>query len=260
MMMVMQRGRNRIAHAAALCMAVSWMTPRAVVHSFSSATSSLFPDFSPKKGTNKKLGGYLIDKIDPKATLALREKVMWPGRPELCPLPMDASGLHLGYFNAPTSISNGDPIGVISVFLEQDASHFRKFAVDQDFQGMGVGSLLLKATIEHVVQSSGIRVLWCDARIHQQAFYERFGFEKVGEPFAKYGGSGGEDDAKQNNNHEALYVRMELELTMSSGESCNDGVEWNASVVVRGHRVATFRRIVLLNLSIKRSSGIDWIS
>ena len=234
MMMVMKRG-NRVAHTAALCLAVPWMTPRG---SSSFSVFSLSPDFSPKKGTNKKLGGrpYLIDKIDPEATLFLREKVMWPGRPELCPLPMDASGLHLGYFDASTeteTIRNGatDPIGVISVFLERDAAQFRKFAVDQEYQGNGVGSLLLQATIEHVrgcASEEDIHVLWCDARVHQLAFYERFGFERVGEPFAKYSGSGrrtgngGDVEKNDIDNREALYVRMELELTMPSGESRNE--------------------------------------
>ena len=120
---------------------------------------------------------------------------------------------------------------MISIFLERDAAQFRKFAVDQEFQGNGVGSLLLRATIEHIrgcETEDGIRVLWCDARVHQLAFYERFGFERVGELFAKYSGSGGRTgnggdvEKTSNDNREALYVHMELELTIPSGESRNE--------------------------------------
>lgn len=41
---------------------------------------------------------YIVRRIPPEQTVALRERVLWPGRSEKCRLPEDDEGIHLGAF------------------------------------------------------------------------------------------------------------------------------------------------------------------
>ncbi|CAE8624713.1 unnamed protein product [Polarella glacialis] len=138
-----------------------------------------------------------LRRIKASDTVGLREKVMWPGRPELCSLPEDEvpEAVHLGAFAGEALV------GVLSLFLPKEGvkgrAQYRKVAVDQDWQGKGVGSALVRAAVE-AAQSAGAAAIYCHARAAKTEFYERLGFARKGEPFEKYGG------------HQ--YVEMERDL------------------------------------------------
>ncbi len=58
----------------------------------------------------------------------------------------------------------------------------RGMATTMAVRGSGVGLRLLDACVDHVSQSGGM-LLWCNARITAQGFYERAGFHAEGDPF-----------------------------------------------------------------------------
>eukprot|EP00747_Dinoflagellata_sp_TGD_P114428 gnl/TRDRNA2_/TRDRNA2_171922_c0_seq1.p3 gnl/TRDRNA2_/TRDRNA2_171922_c0~~gnl/TRDRNA2_/TRDRNA2_171922_c0_seq1.p3 ORF type:complete len:105 (-),score=20.33 gnl/TRDRNA2_/TRDRNA2_171922_c0_seq1:517-792(-) len=61
-------------------------------------------------------------------TLPLRERVLWPGHPEMCHVPGDDAALHLGAVQG----ASAAVVGVLSLFpVEGDTGRcqFRKFAV-----------------------------------------------------------------------------------------------------------------------------------
>ena len=58
----------------------------------------------------------------------------------------------------------------------------RGMATRADLQGKGIGSMVLKAALEHVGTEGG-ELIWCNARVSALAFYERAGFRTWGEPW-----------------------------------------------------------------------------
>lgn len=142
-------------------------------------------------------------------TVPLREKVLWPGRPEMCTLAEDdqPTTLHLGAFaDAPSADTDAAErvllVGVLSLFAPSSPGgrhQFRKLAVAHEAQGRGVGTELVAAAAA-AAQRAGASALCCHAREAQTAFYERLGFRRVGAPFTKYQSA-------------AAYVEMESSVT-----------------------------------------------
>ncbi len=83
----------------------------------------------------------------------------------------------------------GKVIGcVVLVRLDQQASKTQliQMAVEREFQGQGVGRML----VEHLItfaSENRVREIQIHAREDVTAFYERLGFEIVGEPFEEVG-------------------------------------------------------------------------
>jgi GNAT superfamily N-acetyltransferase len=156
---------------------------------------------------------YNIHTIKPEETLPLREKVMWPGRPEMCKLKDDSNGIHLGLYYCSDSTQEQQEkeeellVGVISIFINQKlrTAQFRKFAIDQNQQGKGIGSILLETAIKNMKRytiddndngngndhddcddhqeerinndesnkNKKLKIFYCDARTNQESFYEK---------------------------------------------------------------------------------------
>ncbi|KAH8196814.1 hypothetical protein TruAng_009017 [Truncatella angustata] len=95
-------------------------------------------------------------------------------------LPDDETGQHFGAYVDSRLVS------VISVFFDAGDARFRKFATDTTWQGKGIGTALLRCTIEEA-KKAGARTIWCDARSSALPFYQRFGMEAEGEIFHKGG-------------------------------------------------------------------------
>lgn len=112
-------------------------------------------------------------------TLALRHSVLWPDKPiDAVRLANDAEGHHYGAF------VDGQLVAVISLFTDGSRAQFRKFATHPDFQGQGIGSLLLKHVIDKAKQLNA-NLLCCDARLSAASFYARRGLQPVGDVFYK---------------------------------------------------------------------------
>ena len=62
------------------------------------------------------------------------------------------------------------------------AVHLRGMAVDESYQRHGLGTLLVTTVIDRL-QAGGVDVLWCNARDSAAGFYDRLGFQVVGEGF-----------------------------------------------------------------------------
>jgi predicted GNAT family N-acyltransferase len=64
--------------------------------------------------------------------------------------------------------------------------HIGRMAVRRPWRGHGVGTAMLQALVEHA-RKAGISHPYLHAQVHAQGFYERQGFESVGEIFMDAG-------------------------------------------------------------------------
>lgn len=125
--------------------------------------------------------------IQPEQTLDLRSRVLRPGQPiEFCKYAEDhlATSFHLGIFEKHRIVCNG-------TFIQQEHAHFseakrpyrlRGMASDPAFQGQGLGSkLILEALV--MLRQKNCDLIWFNARVSAEKFYEKLGFQKKDEIF-----------------------------------------------------------------------------
>jgi GNAT superfamily N-acetyltransferase len=94
---------------------------------------------------------------------------------------VDPATVHIGAFDG------GIARGCATVFPdpydgELGAWRLRGMAVDPEMQGHGVGRLVLEAATE-VALEAGAPLLWANGRVSALAFYQRLGWEAIGEVF-----------------------------------------------------------------------------
>ncbi|MCC6143787.1 MAG: GNAT family N-acetyltransferase [Candidatus Hydrogenedentes bacterium] len=88
------------------------------------------------------------------------------------------------------AVCDGDAVvAVSSLYHEsppdaarQDAWRLRGVATLNEYRGQGLATRILMACIEHI-RSSGGGLLWCTARTSAKGFYDKHGFQTVGDPF-----------------------------------------------------------------------------
>ncbi|AWB67179.1 GNAT family N-acetyltransferase [Saccharobesus litoralis] len=130
-----------------------------------------------------------IRQINWQQTIPNRHQVLWPNeKPEFCFVDGDETALHFGAFDQQTLVC------VASIYVNQEyvnqkyvngnAARLRKFATLAQYQGMGVGSRMLKFLIEQV-KALNTDYFWFDARESALGFYQKFGFVAEGERFYK---------------------------------------------------------------------------
>ena len=115
--------------------------------------------------------------------VALRHAVLRPGLPpESAEFDGDdaPSTRHYG------AVAGGEVIGCLS-FMRSDrggpAHQLRGMATAASARGTGIGRALLRFADEALVAATGIRGLWCNARVESIGFYERVGWEVVSDVF-----------------------------------------------------------------------------
>ena len=74
---------------------------------------------------------------------------------------------------------DGNVIGCVTLLRDGEALQLRGMAVDEGWQGKGVGRALLDAVY---AEAKG-RALWCNARLTAEPFYSRYGWESEGDGF-----------------------------------------------------------------------------
>jgi len=125
-------------------------------------------------------------------TYPLRGTVLRPGQAaseSIYPHDNDEGTVHFGAFE-------GDAvIGIASLFvkplpeglhahIDKDTNQWqlRGMAVDERYRGQGHGRQLIDVCLSYVCEQDG-RLLWCNARVSAQGFYEAAGFKTEGEEF-----------------------------------------------------------------------------
>lgn len=123
----------------------------------------------------------VIEQITAAVTWRLRQVVLYPaGTLADVMIDGDFEATHFGAYH------DNNLIGVISLFAAGDGLQFRKFAVQADYQGKGVGTALLRRVFAYAKEWQ-IASIWCDARLSVVSYYERVGMRQEGNPFERNG-------------------------------------------------------------------------
>lgn len=126
-------------------------------------------------------------RISPEDTLEIRHRVLRPylDKKEDCVFPGDDSGqtFHLGGF------LDSKLASIASFYFESNPAfeqpyqfRLRGMATLPDYQGKGLSSELLNMGFP-IVKQNMCELVWCNARKGAIGFYEKVGFEKVGDFF-----------------------------------------------------------------------------
>lgn len=118
-------------------------------------------------------------------TLGLRSKILRNGLPpEQCIFPTDQveGAFHLAYYI-------DEEIATIASFFpncykerKESGYQLRGMATDTPFLGKGYGKQLIAFAIAYI-NNTNAEYLWCNARTSAIKFYEKLGFELIGEEF-----------------------------------------------------------------------------
>jgi len=128
-----------------------------------------------------------IHEISASAVYSVRQPVLRPGRPfNECVFEGDTSGktLHLGLFmdenliGVASFMQNSNPL-----FKNPEQYQLRGMAVLSEFMGQGFGTSLLIEGEEKLKNLVNHPFLWFNARDYATGFYEKFGYETLGEKF-----------------------------------------------------------------------------
>lgn len=121
----------------------------------------------------------VVEQIFPALTWRIRQLAMYPEK-EITDmeLPEDWDGMHFGLYY------QYELTGVVSLFVDGTTAQFRKMAVLPANQGKGFGLQLIKYLVDYC-RSQGIKNLWCNARVSATGFYQKIGFETIGEPYQR---------------------------------------------------------------------------
>ena len=128
-----------------------------------------------------------IKKITANELYPIRHEILRKREPfEKCIYPNDnaASTLHFGLYE------NDVLAGVVSVFetksvVFEDEKQFqiRGMAVLNEHQKKGYGAALVREVESYLKANESHYTIWFNARIIAVGFYEKMGFEKIGNPF-----------------------------------------------------------------------------
>lgn len=125
-----------------------------------------------------------VREISTSLTYPLRNRVLRPGMPvESCHYPADGQAVHFGVFDGDSLVSviTAHP-DQSPLFSELGQWRIRGMATDLGRQGQGLGGLALRAMLAWGRRSE-VPLFWCNARVGAIPFYERHGFQVVGEEF-----------------------------------------------------------------------------
>jgi predicted GNAT family N-acyltransferase len=132
--------------------------------------------------------------VSSKDVIPLRHKILRPGQ--------DVKTASFAGDELPTTthhavINHNEIIAVLSLnataqvpkdleFLDFPPNAFvqlRGMAVNEEYQGKGVGKFLVEAVFDDLRQKKQYKYLWCNARTYALPFYQKLGFIEVGEEF-----------------------------------------------------------------------------
>lgn len=137
----------------------------------------------------------IIQAITWQQSLPIRQKVLWPNRPEIfCQIEEDRDAQHFGVF------IDKQLVCVASLYSktvnEVCRVRLRKFAILDEHKGKGIGTKLLTHIISDL-NAQGVNYFWCDARKESLSFYQKLGLKTLGGVFYKA---------------EQAYLKVEIKL------------------------------------------------
>ncbi|MBL7014338.1 MAG: GNAT family N-acetyltransferase [Candidatus Marinimicrobia bacterium] len=128
-----------------------------------------------------------IKRVDADIVRPLRQKVLRPGQPfHTTKIEKDENKdtVHYALYldNFLTSIATIYPEPLVEYNFSL-AYRLRGMATDPEYQGKGFGAQILKQCIMYLRDKTDTKYLWCNARESAFGFYEKFGFEIIGDIF-----------------------------------------------------------------------------
>ncbi len=81
---------------------------------------------------------------------------------------------------------NGKLISVLILIIKDHEAKMRQVAVEDGFQGMGIGKAMVQFAETWLI-SNGIKRVYCHARDVAVPFYLGMGYSSTGEPFVEVG-------------------------------------------------------------------------
>jgi predicted GNAT family N-acyltransferase len=128
----------------------------------------------------------IVRRINAKDTYFLRQKILRPNANEdACHFEGDEDELtfHLGAFvdNKIVSIASFYFISHPDI-KDEYQFRLRGMATLEEYRNKGFSSALLKTAFPHI-KNNQCTVLWCNARLTAKGFYQKVGFETIGEEF-----------------------------------------------------------------------------
>lgn len=137
----------------------------------------------------------MIRAITAEEALAVRHPVLRPGQPvadAIFGCDAEAATRHFGAFD-----EGGELVGVVTIHpavfewaagrragvAEEGAWQLRGMATLPGVRGAGYGVALVRHVHAVVRREAGAGLIWCNARVKAVSFYEKLGWEVVGEEF-----------------------------------------------------------------------------
>lgn len=129
-----------------------------------------------------------VERVAPEDSYPLRNRVLRPGKPR------SAVQLAIDHDAATATFAarapDGEVVGTAIVYpgpcpwlpTRAAAWRLRGMATAEGRRGRGIGTLVLRAALDHVAAAGG-ELVWCNARVPARAFYERAGFTPHGDPW-----------------------------------------------------------------------------
>ena len=130
---------------------------------------------------------FLVKEIKPKDCYFIRHQVLWQHKTfDDCGIDIDdqVGSFHLGAYKA-------DKLICVASFFKQTQAKFseknqyrlRAMATLSSAQNTGAARALLNTAFK-ILKDKDQNLLWCDARIIATGFYEKLGFEKLGDSYS----------------------------------------------------------------------------
>lgn len=122
--------------------------------------------------------------IKPEDVFPIRKEVLRKG----IPLPFEFQGdfdtttTHFGYFVDDKLVSVATVLASAHPYFTGNQFQLRGMATLVEYQGKGLGSLLVKE-IEKFIVDKNAAFLWFNARVKALNFYKQLGFETIGAEF-----------------------------------------------------------------------------
>lgn len=122
--------------------------------------------------------------IKPEDTFEIRKKVLR----ENIPLPFEFPGdfdndtTHFGFFVDEKLVSVATILKSSHPYFEGNQYQLRGMATLSEYQGKEIGSKLLTKIMNYLA-SENAEILWFNARIKALTFYQKLGFQTIGEVF-----------------------------------------------------------------------------